>query len=88
METITLYGAATECGEQALAILTVSDHLLDYSSDMSVTERETHFTDSLRLVVAITHNWPAHDLRTYRPVRATRMTATPLKRGGHNSPRP
>ena len=56
MEAAALYGVAAEYDKQALAILTVSDHLLDHSSDMSATERETRFTDSLRLAVAAAHS--------------------------------
>jgi len=56
MEAAALYGVAAEYDKQALAILTVSDRLLDHSSDMSATERETRFTDSLRLAVAAAHS--------------------------------
>ena len=56
MEAAALYGVAAEYDKQALAILTVSDHLLDHSSDMSAAERETRFTDSLRLAVAAAHS--------------------------------
>ncbi|MBW3070135.1 MULTISPECIES: purine-nucleoside phosphorylase [unclassified Actinomyces] len=52
MEAAALYGVAAEFGKQALAVLTISDHLLDHSGDMSAAERETHFQDSLRLAVA------------------------------------
>ena len=52
MEAAALYGTAAEYGRRALAVLTVSDHLLDHSGDMSATERETRFADSLRLAVA------------------------------------
>ena len=41
MEAAALYGVAAEYGKQALAVLTVSDHLLDHSGDMSAAERET-----------------------------------------------
>ena len=41
---------------EALAVLTVSDHLLDHSADMSAAERETRFADSLRLAVAAAHS--------------------------------
>ena len=56
MEAAALYGVAAEYDKQALAILTVSDHLLDHSGDMSAAERETRFTDSLRLAVAAAHS--------------------------------
>ena len=52
MEAAALYAVAAEYGGLALAVLTVSDHLLDHSLDMSAAERETHFADSLRLAVA------------------------------------
>ena len=43
MEAAALYGVAAEYDKQALAVLTVSDHLLDHSGDMSAAERETRF---------------------------------------------
>ncbi|MDO4901232.1 purine-nucleoside phosphorylase [Actinomyces sp.] len=52
MEAAALYGVAAEFGKQALAVLTISDHLLDHSGDMSASERETRFQDSLKLAVA------------------------------------
>lgn len=52
MEAAALYGTAAEYGTQALAVLTISDHLLDHSGDMSAEDRETRFQDSLRLAVA------------------------------------
>ena len=56
METAALYGVAAEYGKQALAVLTVSDHLLDHSGDMSAAERETRFASSLSLAVAAAHS--------------------------------
>lgn len=52
MEAAALYGIAAEHGKQALAVLTVSDHLFDGSQDMDAHERETLFQSSLRLAVA------------------------------------
>ena len=52
MEAASLYATAAEYGRQALAVLTVSDHLFDGSSDMSAEERETLFQGSLKLAVA------------------------------------
>ena len=52
MEAAALYGVAAEFGRQALAVLTISDHLFDHSSDMTAAERETRFQDSLSLAVA------------------------------------
>ena len=52
METAALYGVAAQYGRGALAVLTISDHLLDHSGDMSAQERETRFHDSLTLAVA------------------------------------
>ena len=56
LETAALYGVAAEYGKQALAVLTVSDHLLDHSGDMSAAERETRFASSLSLAVAAAHS--------------------------------
>lgn len=55
MEAAALFGVAAEFGTQALAVLTVSDHLLDGSSDMSAEERETRFEDALTLALAAAH---------------------------------
>lgn len=52
MEAAALYGVAAEFGKRALAVLTISDHLLDHSGDMTAAERETRFQDSLKLAVA------------------------------------
>ena len=56
MEAAALYGVAAEYDKQALAVLTVSDQLLDHSGDMNTAERETRFADSLRLAVAAAHS--------------------------------
>ncbi|MEE6296164.1 purine-nucleoside phosphorylase [Georgenia wangjunii] len=55
MEAAALYGVAAEHGREALTVLTVSDHLLDGSADMSAQERETRFERALRLAVAAAH---------------------------------
>lgn len=55
MEAAALYGVAAEHGREALTVLTVSDHLLDGSSDMTAEERETRFTGALTLAVAAAH---------------------------------
>ena len=52
MESAVLYAVAAEYGRRALAVLTVSDHLLDHRHDMSARERETRFHDAVRLAVA------------------------------------
>lgn len=52
MESAALYGVAAEFGRRALTVLTVSDHLLDHSADMSAEDRETKFRDALDLAVA------------------------------------
>ncbi|MDO5048468.1 MAG: purine-nucleoside phosphorylase [Actinomycetaceae bacterium] len=52
MEAAAMYGVAAEFGKQALTILTVSDHLLDHSKDMSAEDRETKFQGALKLAVA------------------------------------
>ena len=55
MEAAALYGVAAEFDRQALTVLTVSDHLLDGSQDMSSHDRETKFQDALALAVAAAH---------------------------------
>lgn len=52
MEAAGIYGAAAEFGREALTVLTVSDHLLDHSADMSAEDRETKFQGALKLAVA------------------------------------
>ncbi|MCF2706341.1 purine-nucleoside phosphorylase [Arcanobacterium haemolyticum] len=52
MEAAALYGIAADLGKEALAVLTVSDHLFDSSQDMSAEERETKFHKALELAVA------------------------------------
>ena len=52
MESAGIYGAANEFGREALTVLTVSDHLLDHTQDMSVEDRETRFQGALKLAVA------------------------------------
>ncbi|MBB1483805.1 purine-nucleoside phosphorylase [Tessaracoccus sp. MC1865] len=52
MEAAGLYACAAAHGKEALAVLTVSDHLKDGSGDLTAEERETMFTDSLQAAVA------------------------------------
>lgn len=52
MEAAGLYKCALEAGQQALAVLTVSDHLKDGSGDLSATERETLFQRALQIAAA------------------------------------
>ncbi|MDO5728981.1 MAG: purine-nucleoside phosphorylase [Actinomycetaceae bacterium] len=52
MEAAAMYGVAAEFGKKALTVLTVSDHLLDHSQDMSAEDRETKFQGALKLAVA------------------------------------
>ena len=52
MESAVLYAVAAEYDRRALAVLTVSDHLLDHRHDMSARELETRFHDAVRLAVA------------------------------------
>lgn len=52
MEAAALYGVAAEHGGEALAVLTVSDNLLNPSNDMTAEERETKFRGALDLAVA------------------------------------
>jgi purine-nucleoside phosphorylase len=55
MEAAALYGAAAQFGRQALTVLTVSDHLLDPSMNMTAQQRETRFAGALQLAVAAAH---------------------------------
>jgi purine-nucleoside phosphorylase len=50
METAGLYGVAPELGVEALAVLTISDHL-DRSGHMSPAQRESGLDDMTRLVL-------------------------------------
>ena len=52
MEAAALYGVAAQTGRRALAVLTVSDHLLDHREDMDPAQRETRFAGALRLATA------------------------------------
>lgn len=52
MEAAGLYACAAAHGKEALAVLTVSDHLKDGSADLTAEERETMFADSLLAAVA------------------------------------
>lgn len=56
MESSGIYGAAAEFGREALTILTVSDHLLDASQNMSAEDRESKFQGALKLAVAAAHS--------------------------------
>ncbi|MPV37418.1 purine-nucleoside phosphorylase [Georgenia subflava] len=55
MEAAGLYGVAAEHDREALAVLTISDHLLDSSQDMSAEDREHKFERALHLAVAAAH---------------------------------
>ena len=56
MEAGALYGLAAKYDKQALAILTVSDHLLQGGGeDMTAEERESNFQKALNLAVAAAH---------------------------------
>ncbi|GAA4432391.1 purine-nucleoside phosphorylase [Georgenia halophila] len=55
MEAAGLYAIAAEYGREALAVLTISDHLLDPSGDFSPEEREQNFQRSLRMGLAAAH---------------------------------
>lgn len=52
METAGLYACAMANGGEALAVLTVSDHLFDGSADLTPDERETLFAGSLEAAIA------------------------------------
>lgn len=51
MEAAGLYACAQRAGKEALAVLTVSDHLFDPSGDLSAEERETLFDTALTIAV-------------------------------------
>lgn len=52
MEAAGLYAIAAELGKEALAVLTVSDHLFDSSRDMTAEERETNFSKALHVAAS------------------------------------
>ena len=52
MESTGLYATALAEGGEALTVLTVSDHLVDSSRDLSAAERETTFAASVRVAAA------------------------------------
>lgn len=52
MEAAGLYLCAAAHGKEALAVMTVTDHLKDGSGDLTAEERETMFADSLGAAVA------------------------------------
>lgn len=51
MEAAGLFACAQASGKEALAVLTVSDHLKDGSADLSADERETLFGNALAIAV-------------------------------------
>jgi purine-nucleoside phosphorylase len=52
MEAAGLYACALEGGREALTVLTVTDHLLDGSGDLTAEERETQFQGALEAAIA------------------------------------
>jgi len=52
METASLYGVAASYGKAALAVLTVSDHMVKSEPPMTSSERETAYDGALALAVA------------------------------------
>ncbi|RXW32053.1 DeoD-type purine-nucleoside phosphorylase [Propioniciclava flava] len=52
MEAAGLYAAAAQEGAEALTVLTVSDHLVDGSNDMTAQERETLYATSVKVGAA------------------------------------
>lgn len=52
MEAAALYGCAAQFGREALAVLTVSNHLVHPEADMDSEARERRFSAALRLAVA------------------------------------
>lgn len=55
METAALYMLAAQHDAEALTVLTVSDHLLDDSQNMSAEDRELRFQGALTLAAAAAH---------------------------------
>lgn len=55
MEAGALYGLADKYGKQALAVLTISDHLVVPGGDMTAEERESNFQKALQLALAAAH---------------------------------
>lgn len=55
MEAGALYGLAAKYDKQALAVLTISDHLVVEGGDMDAEERESNFQKALKLAVAAAH---------------------------------
>lgn len=51
MEAAGLFACAQAAGKQALAVLTVSDHLKDGSGDLTADERETLFGNALNIAL-------------------------------------
>ena len=52
MEAAGLYACALANNGEALTVLTVTDHLLDGSGDLSAEERETQFQGALEAAIA------------------------------------
>ena len=52
MEAAGLYACALKHGAEALAVLTVTDHLKDSSGDLTADERETMFQGALEVGIA------------------------------------
>lgn len=52
MEAAGLYGIAADLGKEALAVLTVSDHIFDETQNMTAQERETKFEKALHIAAA------------------------------------
>lgn len=51
MEAAGLFACAQASGKEALAVLTVSDHLKDGSGDLTADERETLFSNALNVAI-------------------------------------
>ena len=51
MEAAGLYMNAARAGKHALAICTISDHLLDPSQNTTAEERQTSFTDMMKVAL-------------------------------------
>lgn len=52
MESAALFAAAAQENAEALAILTVSDHVIEHNSDMTAEERETQYATTVKIAAA------------------------------------
>ena len=58
MEVAGLYGVAAEFGARALALLTVSDHIIT-GEQLTPEDRQTTFDEMIELALDVAHAEPA-----------------------------